>query len=264
MFNFLSKLSWLFFTPSNLLILLTLVGAALCWTRFARSGRSLALAASGLLLAAGLTPLSAFVIAPLEDRFPDWRSGPRHPPQGIIILSGGVNTEISEKRIYPLELNDAGDRILALVELARAYPEAKLVFTGAIGSFLGGTGGEADEVRAKIGAFGPDPGKILFERRSGTTYENAVYTRDLVRPEPDQRWLLVTSASHMPRAIACFRAAGFDVEAYPVDYRSAPGGWSSSREASLGLRRLDVAMREWIGLVAYRISGRTKELFPGP
>ena len=64
---------------------------------------------------------------------------------------------------------------------------------------------------------------------------------------------------------ACF-AAGFAVTAYPVDYRTA-GSKSLSRPfafVSEGLKRTDIAAKEWIGLGTYYVAGRTADLFPGP
>lgn len=265
MFYYASKLVWIVLTPSNFLITLTLIGAALCATRFAKAGRRLAFTSALLLLIAGVSPLSTLVMAPLENRFPDWRASPHQPPDGIIVLGGSVDANVSFHRRFPLELTEAGDRILAMIELARAYPQTRLVFTGGVGELVGNAGVEADEVRKKIGAAGLDPSRIIFERESRTTYENAIFTRDIVRPKPGERWLLVTSAAHMPRSVGCFRAAGFTIEAYPVDFRTSPGDWYfPSFEASAGLRRLDVATREWIGLIAYRLSSRTDALFPAP
>ena len=63
--------------------------------------------------------------------------------------------------------------------------------------------------------------RIELEDRSRNTVENAVFTRALVNPKPNERWLLVTSAAHMPRAIGTFRQAGFPIEAYPVDWRTS-------------------------------------------
>jgi len=110
------------------------------------------------------------------------------------------------------------------------------------------------------------PERIVLENDSRTTEENASLTMRLVAPKPGERWLLVTSAWHMPRSIGVFRKAGFDVEAYPVDWRTR--GWIDASETfdtvSAGLARADIAMHEWVGLVSYRLAGRTGELLPGP
>jgi uncharacterized SAM-binding protein YcdF (DUF218 family) len=88
----------------------------------------------------------------------------------------------------------------------------------------------------------------------------------LVDPKPGERWLLVTSAWHMPRSIGIFRRVGFTVEPWPVDYRTADA-WDLLRlfdAPADGLKRLDTATREWVGLLIYRLTGRTDALFPAP
>ena len=110
--------------------------------------------------------------------------------------------------------------------------------------------------------FGVDPGRVRFEDGSGNTCEGARATRELVQPGPGERWLLVTSSFHLPRAVGCFRAAEWEVVPYPTDYRRAP------RAFHLGLvdnlEDLDLAAHEWLGLVYYRLRGYTHELFPAP
>jgi len=106
----------------------------------------------------------------------------------------------------------------------------------------------------------------VLEGDSRTTAENAIFTQRLVQPKPGELWLLVTSAFHMPRSIGAFRKAGFDVEAYPVDWRTR--GWADAMttfdKLSAGLARSDVAAHEWTGLIAYWLAGRSSELFPKP
>jgi uncharacterized SAM-binding protein YcdF (DUF218 family) len=116
-----------------------------------------------------------------------------------------------------------------------------------------------------LDSFGIPRQRVLLEDRSRNTYENALFTRELVKPKPGQRWLLVTSAWHMPRAVGCFRRVGFPVEAYPVDWHTWPRlHWSLSRSFGGGLAGLDTAVHEWLGLLAYRVTGRTSALFPAP
>jgi uncharacterized SAM-binding protein YcdF (DUF218 family) len=107
---------------------------------------------------------------------------------------------------------------------------------------------------------------MILERRSRNTYENAEFVKDMVSPKRGERWILVTSAYHMPRSIGIFRKIGFEVEPYPVDWRTA--GRSSlpmfSEILIVGLSRVDTACREWMGLAAYWITGKTSEFFPGP
>jgi uncharacterized SAM-binding protein YcdF (DUF218 family) len=107
---------------------------------------------------------------------------------------------------------------------------------------------------------------VTVERRSRNTQENAEFSKALIAPKSGERWLLVTSAYHMPRSAGVFGKAGFAVEPYPADWRT--GGrvdpFTFSTSASEGIDHADTAFREWMGLAAYRISGKTDALFPGP
>jgi uncharacterized SAM-binding protein YcdF (DUF218 family) len=96
--------------------------------------------------------------------------------------------------------------------------------------------------------------------------ENAVFSKAIVQPKPGERWLLVTSAYHMPRAIGVFRKAGFPVESYPVDWRTrgAKDALRPFGAMSDELRRTDTAVHEWVGLAVYWLIGHSSELFPGP
>jgi uncharacterized SAM-binding protein YcdF (DUF218 family) len=148
--------------------------------------------------------------------------------------------------------------------LRGAYPAARLVFSGGSGKLAGGPA-EADFVLPLFESFGVPRDRIMLESQSRNTAENARFTMELVQPKPGERWLIVTSAYHMPRAIASFRRAGFAVEAFPVDWRTRAGDEAAPFTAlSAGLARTDAALHEWFGLVAYRLTGQTAELWPRP
>ena len=264
MFFVLAKVLGFFALPSNILITLGLLGVVMMATRFARAGRRLAVAALLLLALAGLSPLGNALILPLEQRFPPWNAA-RGAPHGIIALGGALDTVISSSR-GEVALNEAAERMVVIAELARRFPAARIVFTGGSGRLVYDGGSEAELARRLFASFGIASERVVLEERSRDTDENARMTREIVQPKPGERWLLVTSAHHMPRAIGVFRAAAFPVEAYPVDFRTR-GAIDLLRPFSNvgdGLRRTDTAAREWVGLLIYRLAGRTNELFPGP
>jgi uncharacterized SAM-binding protein YcdF (DUF218 family) len=264
MFYFISKIVWFFLTPSNALVTLALAGLLLMRTKRAVLGARLTIAGVSGLLIAGLSPLGNALILPLEERFPSYRDDGA-PVTGIIVLGGTYDTEATNAR-GQMALNETGERLIALGELARRYPQAKLIYAGGGSEFTPDTTPEATLVENTVHQLGIAPGRILYDRRSLNTYQNAVYAKKLARPKPGQRWLVVTSAFHMPRTMGVFRAAGFAVVPYPVDYRTA-GAVSLLRPFAFvgeGLRRTDIAAKEWIGLLTYRLSGRTQDLFPGP
>lgn len=263
MFFAASKILGCFALPSNLLISLMVLGTVLQWTRFARIGYRLLLASLAALVVFGLSPLGFVMVHALESRFPSWDVS-RGAPAGFVILGGAVDPELSAAHATPA-LDATAERITAVAELARRYPAAKFVYSGGNGSLFGGPS-EADYVASLFQSFGIAPDRVRLERRSRNTQENAVFSKELVRPAVGEHWVIVTSAVHMPRAIGAFRAAGFDVEAYPVDWRTAGGAQLFAPVASLvlGLRATDAAVHEIVGLVAYWLTGRSSELFPAP
>jgi uncharacterized SAM-binding protein YcdF (DUF218 family) len=263
-FFILSKVLGFFALPSNFLIVVGLVGLVLLCTRLARLGSWLVVTSIALIAIAGLSPLGNALLLPLEQRFPPW--DPSHgAPDGIVVLGGALSPDISAAR-GAVALNESAERITATVELARRYPNARIVFSGGNAALIGEGGVEAVYAVAEFEALGVAHERITAEEQSRNTVENAVFSHLLADPKPGERWLLVTSAYHMPRAMGVFRAAGFPVEAYPVDWRTRGPIDAIEPFASLGdgLRRTDTAMREWVGLLAYRLTGKTTELFPGP
>ena len=186
-------------------------------------------------------------------------------PTGIVVLGGALDGALTQARGQP-SLNEAAGRLVAGVALALKYPDARLVFTGGTADLAQRGIDEARGVRALWLSLGVPEQRMTFESASRNTYENATLTKALVQPKPGETWLLVTSAAHMPRSVGIFRAAGWPVTAYPVDYRTA-GNPSDFRPTSLVIeqqRKLEVAAHEWVGLVAYRLTGRTAALFPAP
>lgn len=261
MFFALSKVLGFFALPSNFMAVVGLLGIALLFTRRQRLGRGLMVASLLTLAIAGWTPLGNWLIAPLENRFPPWNAD--GTPDGIVVLGGAISPELSLDR-HSLALNESAERMTVVADLAWRYPAARLVFSGGSGHLMGGPA-EADFVLPLFESFGVPRERIMLEGGSRNTAENARFTRDLVQPKPGERWLIVTSAYHMPRAIACFRSAGFAVEAFPVDWRTRAGDTATPFAAlSAGLARTDAALHEWLGLVAYRVTGQTAELWPRP
>jgi uncharacterized SAM-binding protein YcdF (DUF218 family) len=263
MYFVLSKTAGFLAIPSNLIVLLAVAGAVMMGTRFARAGRGLALTGIGLLAIVGFSPLGNALILPLEQRFPPWSAG-RGAPDGVIVLGGAIGPAMSALRGEP-SLNESAERMTVVAALARQFPQARIVFSGGDASLWGGPS-EAMFVVPMLESFGIPASRIELEGASRNTNENALFTRELVRPKPGERWLLVTSAHHMPRSVGSFRRAGFAVEPYPVDWRTR-GPSDLARPfgiAAGGFARTDLAVREWVGLLVYWLTGRSSALFPGP
>jgi uncharacterized SAM-binding protein YcdF (DUF218 family) len=264
MFFLSSKILGFFTVPSNLILLLAVAGLLLTATRFKRAGQRVAVGAVLLLAVAGLSPLGNALILPLEQRFPS-RIGMTEAPDGIVVLGGAIGPVLSHAR-GQAALNESAERVIVIAELARRFPQARIVYSGGNPSLFDRGPGEATFALPLFESFGIARSRIEVEDKSLNTDENAVLTKALVQPKPGERWLLVTSAHHMPRAVGCFRRAGFEVVAYPVDWRThgAVDLMSPFATVAAGLARTDVAVKEWVGLAAYRLTGKTSELFPGP
>ncbi len=179
------------------------------------------------------------------------------------MLGGAQDQAITAAR-GTLALTDAAERMVEGLALAYRYPEARLVFTGGSGRLFPGDASESAVNELFVDLMALDPARVVLEDRSRNTWENARFTRELVEPQAGETWLLVTSARHMPRSMGIFRQIGWPVVPWPVDYRTGDDGPVLQTEVSSRLTELDDAAREWLGLLFYRLMGRTDGLFPAP
>ena len=264
MFFVLSKTLGIMLLPTNFLFGLGLAGAALLATRFARLGRRLMVVCLVLLALCGFSPLGDLVLYPLEQRFPPWDAA-RGAPDGIVVLGGPIDADLSAAHGVPV-VSGGADRLIAAAALAHRYPNAHIIYSGGSANLLSKDAKEADYATTLFESLGIPKARLIMERRARNTQENAEFSRAIAAPKPGERWLLVTSAYHMPRSVGLFRKAGFAVEPHPVDWRVGTrtdllGFHNFSID---GLSAVDIGIREWMGLAAYRLTGKTSEFLPGP
>jgi uncharacterized SAM-binding protein YcdF (DUF218 family) len=238
-------LVWDFVKPSQWLVWTAVLAIVFWWRRF---GLWCVFATSVAVVLLALLPVGLWLIKPLEARF----AIPVNvgSVDGIIVLAGSEQVKSSERHSQP-QIGEAGDRLTTFLALARAQPDARLVYTGAYQSAV---------ARLVLVGAGLSEERVQFDELSKNTCESAVATRALAGAQSGGRWLLVTSASHMPRTMACFRASDWEVVPYPTDFRA--GRWRFSFLDNLDL--IDTAVHEWLGLLYYRARGLTHELFPAP
>jgi uncharacterized SAM-binding protein YcdF (DUF218 family) len=209
--------------------------------------RALAVGLSLVLVAVVCFPAS-LLIFPLEARFPVCRKMPDQRVDGIVVL-GGFHLDGRVLREWSDIPHGTSERILETVSLSRLYPEARVLYSGA--------GGEATIVREVFVRLGIPSEAIIIEDQARNTAENAKFSKEIAAPRPWETWLLVTSAHHMPRAIGAFRSVEFPVEACPVEFLN--------ERSDVGeLDYVKLALKEYIGLLVYWISGQSKELLPSP
>lgn len=262
----LSKILWMFTAPGNLLVLFLLAAAFLAMAKresWQNVGRRLCFDIAFLLFFIAIFPVGEWMMRPLENRFP-----PAHPDHvdGIIVIGAGENPVLSEARGQPIVHQSAAD-YLVFASLAKQYPEAKLVYAGGSSLLLPSNSKltDADVAKQALAAYGVDTSKMIFENKSRNTHENATEAAALVHPTPHEKWLLVTDAFHMPRAMGCFRKAGWDIAAAPADYRT-DGKLDTELHFDLAghLNMVTIAAHEYYGLLSYWLLGYTDNPWPGP
>jgi len=263
LFFILSKVLWAFLSPGNLIIFALLWGTFLLSLNRIRSAKRVLYTTSLLSFLIMAYPFSDYLMQPLESRFAKPVSLPEKI-DGIIVLGGGEDLKRSLSWNVE-ELGLGGDRYIAAAELAKRYPKAPVIFTGGSGLVqLQNTHGEGELAKTLLTTIGIDSKRLIIESKSRNTYENFLYTKPLL-PIESGHYLLVTSAYHMPRAVGVARQQGVKVTAYPVDYRSNSDDlrrWDF--DLFDHLKALEPAWREWIGLSAYHLTGKTTALFPPP
>lgn len=214
----------------------------------------------GLFLVCGLLPVGSALLALLEAPFPfEGYAGP--PPDGIIVLGGYLNPSAT-LATRQIALNDRAERITAAAALAKRYPDASVIVTD--GGGIPGKSG-ADLSRVLLMDFGVAEDRIVLETEAASTRQNATLTQAIVDPAPDERFMLVTSAFHMPRAVATFRGAGWqNLIPWPVDSAAdARPLWRRFPSAPAeGLQLIDLAIRELAATAYYRFAGFTETVFP--
>ena len=262
LFFWASKLIWCLISPDVLLGL----GLVWAWLLLLRKRTRAAAWVLGcellVMVVIGLWPVGEWAFYPLETRF---ETNPELPDtvHGVIVLGGAEDAVMSAIWKQP-EVGPAAERMLAFMSMARRFPEAKLVYTGGTGSLVDQGLRGADCVKQLFEQQDLDVSRVVLERESRNTYENVVLTKTLMEPREGENWLVITTAWHMPRSMGIFRQAGWSVIPWPVDHWSQPGRlWRVQWDPAGHLNDLKTAVKEWVGLLAYYVTGKTNAVFPG-
>jgi uncharacterized SAM-binding protein YcdF (DUF218 family) len=234
------------------LSLVLLAIAIVAWNRL-RISRWLGFAALLLLVVFSSPAGSGALLRSLENQYPDTSVASLSGAQAIVVLGGNIH--MPGARHANSSLIDESDRLLQALRLYRAGRAPIVVCSGGAATE---DASEAQVMSRLLQEWGMPSEAILLESRSLNTRENALFTYPLLKARNIRHILLVTSAIHMPRAAAVFRKAGFEVIPAPADFRT---GWGT-KPAFFGLlpeagylAKSDRALKEWIGLLVYRLRG---------
>lgn len=246
------------FATQPLAWVLVLLLAGLLLMSFRRPwGMRLAWAAVTVLLLQGWEPLPDALLRQLETRYTVPAPGtPLLPYAGVVVLGGALESAYVWQGHGQPALNDAAERMTTAVALVQKNPHLRLLFTGGDGELFAGDLTEADRAKIFFDQMGVTPRAVSYESASHTTYENAVLSAKVPGVNPGLPWLLLTSASHMPRAMATFAKAGWNVTAYPVDYRTGLHTPWTQYSLADGAKKWHLLLHEAVGLLTYRLAGR--------
>lgn len=254
LFFWISKLAWLFISPDSLLLIMFGLGLLLLWRGRERwAGRILGFVFFVFLLI-GLFPVGEWLLNPLEKKYP---ANPQLEKVDGIIILGGAEQPTRSAMWKQVVVDEAGERDLAFLKLAREFPEAKLLFTGGSSSMVEQGLKGADVAKQLFQEQGLDISSIIFESESRNTWENGVLSKKLVEPKAHENWVLITTAWHMPRSVGIFCQQDWKVIPYPVDYWTNKDNLLRMDWGFAGhLKNLSVAVKEWIGIAAYTYTGK--------
>ncbi len=251
----LSKLL-LFVTQPLAWVALLLTLGLLLPQRWRRGGRTLLWGALAVLLLQGWEPLPDALLRRLEAQHPAPATLDGSRYAGVIVLGGALESSYVWQGHTQPALNSAAERMTAALPLLQRAPQLQLLFTGGEGELLTRGLSEAERARQFYASLGVDPQRLLFESASRTTFENAVLSAALPGVDPTQPWLLVTSAWHMPRALATFQHAGWNVTPWPTDYRAGLATPWHQYSLAGAASKWHTALHEVVGLWVYRLTGR--------
>lgn len=262
--HFLRHILWWVFNCDFWLVFFLLFGILLLWTRWWKTGRVLLFFSGVVVFVACLSPIPDFLGTYLENRFQRIDKLP-DDITGVIVIGFGIDRRVSLERGV-VTFNCAAQREITLVELYKKYPTKKFIYSA------GGFNKDSEKTLVSLmkslfyDLTLSKPANVIYEDQAIDTLDNALYSLELVKPKPEEKWVLVTSAMNMPRAMGTFKKAGWEnLIPYPVDYRTI-GRYDLTLNLSLyhGFRMCMLVTYEFVGLIYYYLLGYIDEIIPSP
>jgi len=254
----LSKLFVTLTSPINLLVVLIfssmLIVTFVPFGFLHRWGKRIGVFSVILMTLIAVTPIGYFSVEYLENLHSNVKL-PRNVT-GIIVLAADENPNISEKRHIPI-MGSAAQRYIYLKRLSKTYPRAKIILVGSTNAlYPSGKMTTKQVIQPVLDIMNIPRWRTRYETKSRNTHENAILSAKKIKPSSKEKWLLVTSAYHMQRALLSFKKAGWNVVPSPSDYLT-----SGKEEFHFGLnmphnvRLLSIAAHEYYGLLSYWLMG---------
>jgi uncharacterized SAM-binding protein YcdF (DUF218 family) len=258
MFFIFSKIMWLLLAPANFILILFLL-SGLIWFFNKKLSRVAFLSAGTLFVLIGIFPIGHNLLVYLEKNYEQSFLEDK-AFEGILVLGGYFSPDIYNAKKIP-SLNSNGDRVVEALRLIQQFPHAKIIFSGKVGSLRKYSVSETEITKEFLRPFDIKADQIIFESNSRNTYENIKFSYELLKPEPEEEWLLLTSAYHMNRAMRVAKSYNWKLIPHPVDYRTN-GKYKIfpyALKVSHSFYQFEIALKELVGLIFYRFSGKILE-----
>lgn len=252
MFFFLSKIFAALFLPVTLFFLFLLF---VFWRRLEGRTRQRCLIVWAIAWFCSTSFGSGLIMRPLENRYEAPVAEKMNKVDVVVVLGGMIDA--NTLRGGRPEFHDAVDRLTAALELVLKRRADYILISGGSGLMLQGGLREGDVLKDYLVSLGFPKEKILAERSSRNTRENAVESLKIIQEKKFKSAVLVTSAFHMPRSVRCFKKVGLEVIPFPVDFKAADHSTfpESFFPSAQGIGDFATAVRELVGLLAYKVSG---------
>ena len=252
MIFYLSKLLWLFFNPFNLILIFFIIGFISNLIKYKKISLFFYISSLLIFFIAGVLPTGSYLNYLLEKKFHETNYLP-NTVDGILILSGATNP-ILTKEYNQINLNSSVERLIESILLIKKYPKALIVFSGGLG--------HARVARDFFYNMDISLNNFIFEKKSRNTFENILFSKKMIDPKSNERWLIVTSAFHMDRSLAISKKLEWKFIPYVTDFNQRKNfSWKLTLNFLDNFYEFEKASHEWVGLISYYFLGRSAYIF---
>ena len=256
---YLSKVLWLIINPFNILIFLFFLNILFLFLKKNKLRIFLLSLLLILLVSFGIFPAGKYLIYKLEKNYHN-SIILSDKVDGILILGGATNPFLSNE-YNQIHLNGSAERLVESIKLIIKYSNAKIIFTGGSGFISDIKLDNAKIANKFFMQVGLDTDKIIFENKSRNTYENILFSKNIAKPKKNEKWLIITSASHMNRAVFVGEKIDWILTPYAVDFNQPKKiKFIPNINILNNFNEMQRGTYEWIGLVAYYLMGRTNRI----
>ena len=257
---YLSKIIWVLLNPFNIFVLFTILTIILYLVSFRKLSITIFFINSLYLILISFLPIGNYLIYKIEKEFHS-NFIISEKLDGILILGGATNP-LMYKEFNEISLNSSAERLIESVTIIKKFKNSKIIFSGGSGVINRPDLGHSQVARSFYKKIGIDESRIIFEDNSRNTYENILFSKKLANPKKNEKWLLITSASHMRRAMLIGSKINWEFIPYAVDFRTMKKfRFLPSLNLLSNINSFQHGSHEWMGLISYYLMKRTDKIF---